>query len=117
MSTTQSITLTFDFQINDSVQIGDTAYYTPQSAVGPNSTGGEIVVIGEITAISENSITCNIASNTVRPTSLDFILFSKDNAVNMASPLGYYALVNLKNNDTSSAEIFSVGSEVFESSK
>jgi hypothetical protein len=35
----------------------------------------------------------------------------------MASPLGYYALVNLKNNDTSSAEIFSVGSEVFESSK
>ena len=51
------------------------------------------------------------------PTTSHFIFFSKDNAVNMSSVLGYYAEVKLKNNSTTESELFSIGCDVFESSK
>ena len=44
-------------------------------------------------------------------------MFSKDNKANMSSILGYYAEVEFKNNSKVEAELFSVGTEVFESSK
>jgi hypothetical protein len=46
-----------------------------------------------------------------------FIMFSKDNKVNLNSILGYYASVELRNNSTDEAEIFNVGTRFFESSK
>ena len=51
------------------------------------------------------------------PTANDFISFAKNNKVNMSSLLGYYAGVNFVNNSTEKVELFSVGSEVSESSK
>ena len=47
----------------------------------------------------------------------DFIFFSKDNIANMSTALGYYAEVVLKNNSTTEAELFSIGCDMFESSK
>jgi hypothetical protein len=44
-------------------------------------------------------------------------MFSKDNKANMSSILGYYAEIEFKNNSKTEAELFSVGTEVFESSK
>jgi hypothetical protein len=116
------ITLTFTAQLNESLQIGDTVYYTPISTVGSGanafSTGGTIVEIGTVVTIpSRFVLTCNIDDNTARPGSNDFILFSKDNQANMASMLGYYAEVKLSNNSTDHAELFAVGSEFSESSK
>jgi|TARA_B110000977_G_C11061227_1_gene486036 hypothetical protein len=108
-----SITLTFPNSINVSAQVGDTAYYT-------NDVNGETIVeIGTITAINiaDNSITCNIAAGTVRPTVSSFILFSKNNEPNIGAMVGAYAVVKLKNESTSYGEIFSTGIEVFESSK
>ena len=46
-----------------------------------------------------------------------FLLFSKDNKVNMASMLGYYAQVQFKNYSDKPIELFSVGAEVSGSSK
>jgi len=46
-----------------------------------------------------------------------FIMFSKDNKVNLSSVLGYYASVTLKNNSQEKIELFNVGADVFESSK
>ena len=46
-----------------------------------------------------------------------FIMFSKDNKVNLSSVLGYYASVTLKNDSKDKAELFNVGADVFESSK
>jgi len=46
-----------------------------------------------------------------------FIMFSKDNKVNMSDMLGYYASVELRNNSTTEAELFNVGTTFFESSK
>ena len=51
------------------------------------------------------------------PTMADFIMFGKDNSVNTTSLIGYYADVHFVNNSTKKAELFSVGSEIAESSK
>jgi len=46
-----------------------------------------------------------------------FIMFSKDNKVNLSSVLGYYASATFRNDSTEKAELFNVGADVFESSK
>jgi hypothetical protein len=107
------ITLTFPSNINVSAQVGDTGYYT-------NDINGEAIInIGEITAIDQdtNSVTFDIDLSTPRPTTSSFILFSKNNNPNIGSMVGAYALVKLKNESTSYGEIFSIGTEIFESSK
>jgi hypothetical protein len=108
-----SITLTFPEPIQVSVQIGDTAYFT-------NDVNGVIMnVIGVITAINYtlNSITCDIDPTAPRPSNTSFILFSKTNEANMSALTGYYLYSQLRNNSTEYAELFSIGTEVFESSK
>lgn len=106
-----SITLTFPKPLNVSVQIGDTAYYT-------NDLNGETITqIGEITDVGVYSIDCNINSSTPRPTNTSFILFSKTNAANISGLTGYFAEAVFKNDSTDKIELFSVGSEIFESSK
>ena len=47
----------------------------------------------------------------------DYIYFVKDSRANVSGVSGYYAEVKLTNNKTSKAELFSVGSEISESSK
>lgn len=108
-----SITLTFPESIQVSVQIGDTAYFTN------DVNGVDIQEIGSITAIDygNNSITCNIPVDAIRPLTTSFILFSKTSEVNTNSLTGYYLYTQLRNNSTDYAEIFSVGTEIFESSK
>ena len=46
-----------------------------------------------------------------------FIMFSKDNKANMSSILGYYASAQFRNDSLDEAELFSVGVDIFESSK
>lgn len=105
------ITINFSNPLQVSVQIGDTAYYT-------NDAMGETVIyMGLVTAASQDSITCNIPSTTTRPTTSSFILFSKENTANTSGLLGYFAEVELRNDSIEKAELFSVGSEIFESSK
>jgi len=118
-----SITIPFNHTINVSVSIGDLAYYmnTNQGSGVPNAHGSQsdIEPMGAITAIDRvnNTITCDIPANTTRPTTSSFILFSKDNRANMSSLAGYYAEVKMENNDYENVELFSVGSEIVESSK
>jgi len=110
------ITLTFPNPLNVSVQIGDVAYFTDS----PNVYKGQVLEkIGAITNIIQglNTIVCEIPPYQSRPTSTSFILFQKDNTTNGGSLLGYFARVQLRNGSTEEAELFSVGSEVFESSK
>jgi hypothetical protein len=44
-------------------------------------------------------------------------MFSKDNKANLSDLPGYYAEVEMKNDATTAAEMFAVGSEMFASSK
>ena len=106
-----TITLTFANPINISVQIGDLVYYQP--------VGGSVIKMGPCTAIATGrlSLDCKIDEYQDRPGVNDFILFSKDNKANIQQLTGYYAEVKMENNIDSFAELFSMGSEIYESSK
>lgn len=108
-----SITLTFPHSLNVSIQVGDTTYYSDEI------NGADIQVMGLITAIDRtlNTITTEIASNTVRPSLTSFILFSKTASINTNGLKGYYAEMQFKNDSVDYAELFSVGSDIFVSSK
>ena len=120
-----NITITFSFPINVSVQVGDIAYYTDNvTSLGTHnhSNYNDIVKIGDIISINRvtNTIVCNWdpnPANALYPTNGDFIMFSKDNKANLSNVLGYYAEVKFVNNSPDEAELFSVGAEIFGSSK
>ena len=57
-----------------------------------------------------------IISNLQLPTISDFLMFGKNNKANMSSLLGYYAELNFRNDTREYAELFSIGSEIQESS-
>jgi|TARA_R110000796_G_scaffold113059_3_gene224798 hypothetical protein len=105
------IVLTFPNPLNVSVQVGDTVYYTD------DINGKDINLIGLITGITINTVTAEISPSQTRPTLTSFILFSKTASVNTSGLKGYYAEMQFKNDSLDYAELFSVGSEIFESSK
>lgn len=118
-------TIELEFKnINTSMQVGDTMYYTPVGTVNGVNTGysSSIVEIGKIITITTNSdfssgVICELNDGVNTPSINDFYFFSKDNAVNMSSILGYYGEVEFKNNSKEKAELFSVASGMSESSK
>ena len=116
-----TVTLTFNNNINEATAVGDTIFYLDNTAAlggfNNNSSLNDVIKLGTVTALTSTTITVDTPSNVTPPVENDFIFFGKDNRANMASLLGYYAEVEFINNSTSKAELFSVGSEVFESSK
>ena len=131
------ITIPFSFPLNVSVDIGDTAYVASvgfnvsgQSGGHVHSRHSDIKEIGEIIEISPlliNGESFIIVDDAQTDFSLqhviaanDFIMFSKDNRVNLSNILGYYAKIKMINNlsgISKAAELFSVGAEVTQSSK
>jgi hypothetical protein len=119
------ITLNFPNTVQSSVQINDVAYYVPiKSTGGFDTKNSDIIKIGTITSVGLTNIVCDADASVVPPSPYDpnkevndFIMFSKDNKANMSSLMGYYAKVQMKNNSTSEAELFSLETDFFESSK
>ena len=112
-----STVITFSAPLNVSCQIGDTAYYLNGNATSGGFTTGihsDIIEIGVVTAIGGTAENPTI---TVGTFSESFILFSKNNKANLSSALGYYAEIKFKNSSTITSELFSVGVDMFESSK
>tara|TARA_R100001443_G_scaffold56237_1_gene67256 strand:+ start:3237 stop:3572 length:336 start_codon:yes stop_codon:yes gene_type:complete len=110
-----AITIQVGNTLNISLQVGDTAWYTAVSQVGDQDYASNPQKIGVITATTPSSIT--IDSEISVPSAGDFIMFSKNQAVNNTSLLGYYAKVELKNNSLEHAELYAVSSEIAPSSK
>jgi hypothetical protein len=110
-------TLNFANNINTSLQIGDVIYFqTPNhNSIFVTIASSNILEYGVVIDIQKQSITVDTPVNT--PAVGDYILFSKNQVVNMSSLLGYYAKATFKNNSTHKAELFSVNSEITESSK
>ena len=115
------VTLTFSQPLNVSCQVGDVAFYVPTASSGGFSVGTQsnIVEIGTITAIAGtySAPTVTIGTHLSVPPNSSYIFFMKDNKANLSSLLGYYASVKMKNSGTTTAELFSVGVDTFESSK
>ena len=122
-----SITLGFN-SMNVSVQVGDIVYYSYNSSniggfdhskLTTTKKLGEIVggsSIGE--PITGNLITVQYDNSIVSPPPPNaFISFAKEKKINTSSLLGYYADVKFINGSTKKIELFSVGSEIAESSK
>jgi len=120
----QLLTLSFASPINTSLQIGDTIYYANPQPEGGFSKVAKAGVIGmglvtEI--INPLSIYPHVTLIYQHPNTLpnqgDYIMFGKDKTVNSSSLIGNYAEVTFKNDSREAAELFSIGSEVSESSK
>ena len=126
-------TLTFTDDINVSLQVGDIVYYSPTGATGNFSTienVNTIVTFGVCTAIyNDGNASLSVPQYSIivlydetnlatpPPTPGDYIMFTKNKEVNSSSLKGYYAEIKLMNYSTEKVELFSIGSEVSESSK
>ena len=114
-----TITLNNDIQ-NTSLQVGDFAYFSSGYTTGtgsPVTHAASPTLIGKISLIGKDFIEIQNPTNSIPINSNDFLMFSKDTRVNKNSLLGYYAEVELENNSTDKIEMFSLSSEVTQSSK
>jgi hypothetical protein len=100
--------LNFSIQLNTSLQVGDVIYYLDDS--------GNPIKYGTCTGITDFAITVDVEDGVSNPDENNYIFFGKDNEINLSGLTGYYAEVNMLNNSTGYAELFSVNSEIFISS-
>ena len=107
-----NITLTFSNPLPEGIQVGDIAWYL-------NTTTNVEVEMGPILSIINNpvSIIVNTAAGVAPPTQNDFIFYVENPIGYLGQLKGYYAEAQFRNSSTSYAELFSVGTEIFESSK
>lgn len=120
------VTLTFQHPINTSVQVGDDIFYLPVSSL---PTGGFTttqsatpVILGPCTQVNNpdaNGIYSVVSSANFAPPAGSFVMFGKDPRVNTSGLKGYFAELTFKNSASTGekVELFSVSSEVTESSK
>jgi hypothetical protein len=116
------ITLPFSAPINTSLQVGDIIYYSVIDTV-PGSNFSTVssdnaVLLGITTGIGPTHI--NVIYDEVNvsaPSVGDYIMFQNNKEVNSSSIIGHYADIKLVNYSTDKIELFSIGSEVTESSK
>jgi len=125
----QSATLSFNNPVNASLQIGDVVYYSIITSSGTFATvlPSNTILFGTVSDISTDGLSIDVVYEDdadgdgivdVSPPGVnDYISFAKDKQVNSSSLVGYYAEAKFINNSKEKAELFSVGSEVSESSK
>ena len=111
--------LYFTDPINTSCQVGDMLYWLKTiTGVGGFATGvtEDLVPLGQVKMIGVNSVTIaiDVVPNLVIGS---YILFAKNKMINTSSLVGYFAEAKFVNNSNKKIELFSVSSEVVESSK
>ena len=132
------INITIGGSLNESLSVGDTAYYITlaSSAGGFQSSSGNVTALGTIDNIHKqavtgftlngssvnvaaNSITVDVGNTVIGGSTLTnkMLLFSKDNKVNTSGLTGYYAEVKMTNTSVIESELYAVNSEVVQSSK
>lgn len=117
----QHLELSFT-NINISVQVGDLIFYiaTFSTAGGFDFSNSPKLLFGVVVDINGNALTVeydDINNPNLPPNPGDYIMFAKDQVVNKSGLKGYYLSANFVNNSKGPVELFSVGSEVSESSK
>jgi len=108
------IELTFE-NLNTSIQIGDTVWY---AGVIKDNNGilDDVAKVGVVTDVTGNDI--KIDSDLGEEEVVDkFLMFSKNKKANLGDLKGYYAEAKFVNKSTKKSELFSVGSEITQSSK
>tara|TARA_R100000908_G_C3634751_1_gene73860 strand:+ start:98 stop:466 length:369 start_codon:yes stop_codon:yes gene_type:complete len=121
----QILNLLIGSPINTSLQIGDYAYFSSVGTVPGSgfSTAGQVRFFGVVSDIDHEDFRVMVAyDNTAIPSiptpiNGDYIMFGKNKAVNSSNVKGYYAEVKFVNYRTDEIELFSIGSEISQSSK
>ena len=124
------VTYSFDNPINVSLQAKpalvatgvatgawDDIYF---STISGGKQSGSVKLIGKCIGInnSTKTISINTATSTIPlPNEGDYLFFAKNTNINTPGIMGYYAEVEMINDSTEQAELFTVSSEVNESSK
>lgn len=105
--------------INSSIQVGDLVYYISTATQGAFTQGsGNITLLGVATGVGNNYVQVTYDNTGPSlPVPTDYLMFGKNPEANVSRLLGYYMEVNFSNNSQEYAELFSVGSEISESSK
>jgi len=111
----------FSNKINKSLQVNDYVYAISAGADAVSATD----LVGRVSEVRNANFIADtddgngiaIAGASKVPLAGDFIMFRKDNRVNNCSLKGYYAEVTLTNTGAGKKELFSLGSEITESSK
>ena len=122
-----TITLNFNHTVNPSPQAGDEAWFIPTADILLNgnfeTASSTPQSLGSITNISQTNNTTSIAVSNPNNVPLavaqnGFFLYSQSQQTNVSSIKGYYAELNMVNDDVNNdVELFRVGVEVSESSK
>ena len=118
------VVITFDEDINTSLSLNDTIHYVTATNIG----NGNVIDSDdleeyslEIKSIGKNTITVGHDTGTNPPAAIfeegDFVLFKKNSNINKSGVTGYYAEATFTNNAKDKAELFSVSSQINESSK
>lgn len=105
-----NLTVTFNNPLPTNLAITDEAWFLDVSA-------GEEIRLGTVTNISNSTVVISLIPGATIPSTEDFIFYIKNPIAHVGQLKGYFAEAQFINNDTTYAEIFSVGSEIFESSK
>jgi hypothetical protein len=122
------ITLQFTTPVdNDSLQIGDIAYFQDASSIlgGFNQQLSQPIFLGPVISFNPlgggpiSTITIDDLNpgtqGAIQPG--DFLMFGKDTQANVSGLIGYFAAVKIKNNSKKKAEIYCISSGITPSSK
>ncbi len=106
------ITLQFTNPLPTGIQVGDIAWYKDVSA-------NMEVRMGPIVSMTQFpiAIVVDVPAGVQAPATEDFVFFAVDPIAEVSSLKGYFAEAQFVNRSTDYAELFSVGAEIFESSK
>ena len=77
----------------------------------------ELFYLGTVLSFTDKTITLATDEVSAADWLNDYVMFVKPEVINTSSLIGYFADVNIKNNSLVKAELFSVASEVTESSR
>ena len=125
----QIIDLMFKGPANVSLQKEDAIYYVKSSNIATNIKPEDIIKYPNPVFQTNQYSVGNVMMNRVRVVQDvnaagavvlekdDYFMFSKDSTINNSSLIGYYASVNLVNNSKEKMELFTLASDVSESSK
>ena len=96
----------------------DTSNIATTGGFSTTSSLNNVVEIGVVQGFSGTyNIEVTVTNAIALPTTNDYIFFSKDNSVNLASLKGYFAEVKFINDSIEKSELFSIAMQVEESSK
>lgn len=105
-----NLTVTFNNPLPTNLAVSDEAWFLDVSE-------GEEIRLGTVTNINNNSVVISLIPGAAIPLTEDFIFYVKNPIAHVGQLKGYFAEAQFINNHDKYAEIFSVGSEIFESSK